>query len=355
MSRILRPARGLSRFEVSRARDSARSFTTTQFFAEDEKAPRRPTHEQRSERTSKEVSDLLGRAAQRKNGPAPARLGGGTRGKVLNLQSLPRRGARGGGLGIFRNLGRGGMGGGMGRPGGSRGGGGGVGSGRGRGGGRRKKKTDEETENDQNYLARREAKANANLDLETPEDREARMIQEVGVKTQYNPTTSLGSLTPFLPDVPADSNALGRLATALANMRELTGGYIDDNPVVHGKDLYRQFKQDGIIYFTDLRARKAVERQGEVGAPDDAVKNTITKRAVMGEYDAVQRPDVKDPLTMARNALAKSAGYNRPKVEAFEAKLAEMVAKGKTRQAKVKGTAEKPQENRGEKKGKAKA
>lgn len=340
MSRLLRPACGLSRSEFYRARDSARSFTTSQFYGDEDRAPR-PTFEQRSERTSKEVGDLLGRVSQR-TGPAPARFRGGGQGKVVNLQSLPRGGARGGagGLGIFRKLGRGGMGGGMGRQGNLRGRGGGGGARGGRGGGKRKKKEeDPDRQSDQDYAARREAKADMSKEAESLEERQARLAREMGVETQYNPSTTLESLKPFMPDVPADSNALGRVAAAMTNMRLLAGGHIDDNPVIHGADLYRQLKQDGTIFFTDLRARKAVEGQGEVNGPDDVVRDTITKRAVMGEYGAVESPNVKDPLAVARNALGKSASYHGAKASAFESKLAQMVAKTKTRQVKTKAKA----------------
>lgn len=354
MSRLLRPAYGLSRSEFHRARDSARSFTTSQFLAQENKnnAPR-PTLEQRSERTSKEVNDLLGRAAQRSGPASPG--GAGTKGKVINLQSLPRKGARGGGLGIFGRLGRGGTsggaGGGMGRgtlrgrgrDSGATGGAGGAKGGR----RRRKKSEDPESQSDQDYAARREAKTDMNKEPESLEERQARIAKEVGVETQYNPSTSLETLKPFLPDVPVDSNPLGRVATAMTNMRVLAGGHIDDNPIIHRDDMYRQYKQDGAMFFTDLRARKAVEEKGEVGNPDDTVKNTITKRAVMGEYDPVERPDVKDPLSLARNALRKSGTYQGPKVEAFETKLAELVAKAKTSQSQAKGKADKPQEKKG--------
>lgn len=356
MSRLFRPAYGLSRSEFHRAADSARSFTTSQFFGADDGGSR-PNFEQRSERTSKEVNAMLKNVPAR-GGPAGARgSAGGARGKVVGLQSLPRRGR--GGLGLFRGLGRGrggtGMGTGM-RGRGARGQGrGAAGGGRGRGPARRKRE-DAEGQSDAEYAARREAKGKVNKDPETAEERESRLEREVGVESRYAPSTTLASLTPFLPEVPADSNPLGRLAAAMNSLRVLAGGHVDTNPVIHRDDMWRQYKADGAMFFTDLRARRALEAKGEVGGADGVVRETITRRVVMGEHESVEAPEVKDAAGLARSALIRGGCYQGRKLGEFEGKLAELVAKAKVRQAAPKQVKkeEEPAKGKG-KKAKAKA
>lgn len=280
-----------------------------------------------------------------------------TRGKVVNLQSLPRRG-RGGGIGVFRGMGRVGMAGGLRGRGNFRGRGrgeGGAGGSRGGRGGMRRRR-DDGANKDEEYANRKQGKGKKGDEVETFEEKQSRMAREVGVATRYEPNTTLGSLVPYLPDVATDSNPLGRLATAMANMRALTGGYVDPNPVIHAEDMHSQFRNNGSMFFTDLRTRAAIEAQGEVGGVDDVVKNTIVKRAILGEYDGVEAPSHKDAAGVVRNSLTKEASYQGSKVTAFEEKLAELVAKAKVKQAKPAAAPKAAEEPKGKgKKGKAKA
>lgn len=384
MSRILRPAYGLSRSELHRAKESVRSLTTSQFFAAENDASKPPTNssEQRAEKTSKEVNALLDKGPRRGggfgnrgargtggnrggfanrggNGERGGASGGGmTRGKVVNLQSLPRRGrGGGGGLGIFRGMGRVGMAGGA--PGrgnmrGKREGGSGGGGARGGRGGMRRRR-DDGSNKDEEFASRKQNKGKKEDEVETFEEKQSRMAREVGVASRYEPNTTLGSLVPFLPDVATDSNPLGRLATAMANMRALTGGYVDPNPVIHAEDMYSEYRNKGSMFFTDLRTRAVIEKQGEVGKVDEEVKRTIIRRAILGEYEGVEVPETKDAPGVVRNALTKEATYEGGKVAAFEGKLAELVEKAKARQAKPapKPAAKAPEGKA--KKGKAKA
>lgn len=97
MSRVLRPAYGLTRSEFLRTKDTAvRTFTTSQFFAaendnDNSNDASRPTFAQRSERTSRDVNDLLKKSPFTGGASGPGPNSGG---KVLNLQSLASRRAR---------------------------------------------------------------------------------------------------------------------------------------------------------------------------------------------------------------------------------------------------------------------
>ncbi|SPO02211.1 uncharacterized protein DNG_04884 [Cephalotrichum gorgonifer] len=387
MSRILRPAHGLTRAEFYRAKETVRSFTTSQFFAaeNDNSSSRptfaagndntsssssRPTFAQRSERTSRDVNSILSQSPSR--GAAGA-LGGAPRGKVLNLQSLPRR-ARGGGLGgaegfrgrgAFRGAGVEGLRGrgslrGAGTQGfrgrgsfrgaeGARGGRGG----RGRGRGGAKRSGGDGAAKDEDLSARRRQ---GPKEPETLEERQARLAREVGYATKYKPTTDIGTLGPYLPEVATDSNPLGRLAAATTSMRLIARGYVDPNPVINAEDMYRRFRADGAAFFTDLSAREALATQGEVGMPEEAVKEAVLKSAVLGEYAAVEATTYEDVVGTARNALRKEGTYQGQQVDKFEAKLAQLVAKAKARQAKPKvkeQAAPEPVKARGKGKGKA--
>lgn len=219
-----------------------------------------------------------------------------------------------------------------------------------------RKRRDGGSNKDEEFASRKQGGNKKVEEVETFDEKQSRIAREVGVATRYEPNTTLGSLVPFLPDVATDSNPLGRLATAMANMRAVTGGHVDPNPVVHAEDMYSEYRNNGAMFFTDLRTRAAIEAQGEVGEADEAVKKTIIKRAILGEYEGVEAPSAKDAEGVVRNALTKEATYQGSKVAAFEEKLAELVAKAKVRQERPPPAPKAPEAPKGKgKKGKARA
>ena len=388
---LLRPACGLGRSEFLRAKESTRSFTTTQFFSSGEKsdskpdkpANTRPNLQQRSERASKEVNAILNASSAGKAAPGGGRGGrpaaGGGSGpnparKIINLRSLPR--GRGGANGMISlNLMRLNNNNQAGKPDGGapagprpgftpRGGAGGF-RGRGRGGGfrgnrerqeggggrgGRPRKTDSgERQTEEDYASRRRGKAKE--EAESLEERQARIGREVGFPSQYNPSTTLESLVPFLPEVATESNPLGRLATAMTNMRVLTGNYLDPNPVINAEDMYRDYKLNGSMFFTDLAVKKAIEEkvercEGEIPGPDAVIKETIVKKTILGEYEPINPAPITDSVAIAKNFHLKEGTYQTRQTKAFEAKLVELVSKAKTR-AKKKDVKAKPQEAKG--------
>ncbi|CAI4218608.1 unnamed protein product [Parascedosporium putredinis] len=202
----------------------------------------------------------------------------------------------------------------------------------GRGGGtaRRPKKEDGERQNDQDYANRK--RGQPKQEAETLQERQARLARDVGVTTSYNPTTTLETLVPFLPEVATESNELGRLATAMTNMRVLAGGHVDPNPIVNPEDMYRDYKLRGSMFFTDLAAKKAIEQNveranGKIPGPDDVIKETIINKTILGEYEPVKSAAINDVVTITKNFHLKEGTYQAKQTKAFEAKLVSLLNK----------------------------
>jgi len=177
---------------------------------------------------------------------------------------------------------------------------------------------------------------------ETEMARSDRIAREVGISTPYDPQTSLETLIPYLPEVATDSNPLGRIATAITNLRVVAGGIVDTSPLVNSDEMWRDYRKKGAIFYADPKTKERIEwglPPGKNIMPvGEEVKEAITRRAIKGEYDekTKQTVDFKDPLGLSRRYHAKEQTYFRKDGEQFEKKLVELISKGKGGAPKAK-------------------
>jgi hypothetical protein len=170
---------------------------------------------------------------------------------------------------------------------------------------------------------------------ETDVARRDRIAREVGVETPYNPQTSLETLVPYLPEVATDSNPLGRIATAITNLRVVAGGIVDTSPLVNSEEMYREYRKKGAIFYADPKTKDRIEwglpPGKDIMPVSTEVKAAITRRAIKGEYDEVggENVDFRDVLGLSRRYHAKQQSYLGKDREQFEKKLVELISKTK--------------------------
>ncbi|CAM1504335.1 Fc.00g019260.m01.CDS01 [Cosmosporella sp. VM-42] len=334
-----------------------RSFSTTQWQAADNDAPK-PTLRERTRTAASQINSLARDRSPSRAPQAPS-AGGPGKQKVIDVKSLPRSPL---GRGGFR--GRGGFGAGSrggsslrggssfrGRGGTARGGRGGAGfrgRGRGRGGkglGRRKDEDGEDKEKERKRQA-------AAFDVLDPDEQAFDNGMRFGVRTKYSPTLTLDSLSEFAPIIP--TSAAGKNAAVLENLSVLgTADPVGAPQTLQARHLATEVEQNGLRFFADLKSKDAAEKylqankpvvEGEEAKADDgpliasaeeAIRKVVIEKAVQGQHEAPKH--ASDTIGVSRAWHLRAETYTTKDVNTFEKKLTTLLAgrnagKGKKQQ-----------------------
>ncbi|KAL2756576.1 hypothetical protein ACRALDRAFT_208509 [Sodiomyces alcalophilus JCM 7366] len=199
---------------------------------------------------------------------------------------------------------------------------------------------------------------------ETPEEHQYVFDRDHGTRTTFNPSLTAESLVGYGPAVAA-SNATAQGETVLENLRVLAGG-APFAPQPWGLPRHSvekiYYSREGMRFFSDVAEKEHVaawaageeggkfveEKQAEkkyrkravpdvtaLKSAEEAVREAIVARAIVGEHEKPAFAPAGDAVAAARNWHLREGTYGPKDLESFEAKLKTLVGARKGSKAAV--------------------